>query len=573
MSTSPIKILITIILTSIVAACSASLPLTDSQTPVRLAITNRVSLAPDGYELVDLRADEAQLYVTDSANQLYVLDRNTLRTIRTVAVTGDQLTLVPEHHRLYVAPGHRYILDGGSPVITVFDTQTLAQVGALPGRFVSIDSLHDRIYTGDPLTLELEQAAPSQTQAAGIHLFDGKTLAELAVGPQPGIPVYNPARDELLIVAYTVYAADAQTLTVKQDLLPELADQEMRWCTGCAQAVAATVFSGSTTSGGAADYLLLEVDVEGGGKGSGLEASQRWLDARTLEPLTSGPALQETCGSQKQLRPAIHERIYRSLVYSRYQEVHNVLVEDPAGVHLRQVDGLQLVVVDAQTSTGIAALSSEQNLLLDLARGMPTPTGLWPAFCLMGAGATEAVANADRTLYGAAGTDLLQIESIEAFQADGDQTAPPWDGGLPQWTSSDVAEVTLQQSPNFAQDKTLYWAAVLNGQTGLGVWRSTDSGESWQPVWQGLDHLRVTQLDFSPNFAQDHTMWATANFALIADPLDAQKNGTASGDAVPETAIQKGRSLWKSTNRGDTWSLVATAADDAGLPREFPDRH
>ncbi|MCB0082636.1 MAG: hypothetical protein KDE47_16960, partial [Caldilineaceae bacterium] len=122
------------------------MPLTDLQSPTRLAITNRVSLAPDGYALVDLRADEAQVYVTDSANRLYILDRNALKTIRTVAATGDQLTLVPEHHRLYVAPGHRYILDGGSPVITVFDTQTLAQVGALPGRFVSIASLHDRIY-------------------------------------------------------------------------------------------------------------------------------------------------------------------------------------------------------------------------------------------------------------------------------------------------------------------------------------------------------------------------------------------------------------------------------------------
>ncbi|MCB0085667.1 MAG: hypothetical protein KDE47_32215, partial [Caldilineaceae bacterium] len=445
-------------------------------------------------------------------------------------------------------------------------TQTLAQVGALPGRFVSIDSLHDRIYTGDPLTLELEQAAPSQTQAAGIHLFDGKTLTELAVGTQPGIPVYNPVRNELLIVAYTVYTADVQTLTVKQDLLPELADQELRWCTGCAQAVAATVFSGSTTGGGAADSLLLELNVEGGGKGSGIESAARWVDARTLAPLPHGPALQETCGSQKWLRPAIDERIYRSLVYSRYQEIHNVLVEDLAGVHGRQVDGLALLYADAQTSTGIAALSSEQNLLLDLAGGTPTPTGLWPAFCLIGAGAPEAVASADRTIYGAAGTDLLQIESIEAVQADADQMAPRLDGGLPQWTSSDVAEVTLQQSPNFAQDKTLYWAAVINGQTGLGVWRSTDSGESWQPIWQGLDHLRVTQLGFSPNFAHDHTVWATADFALIADPLDAQKNGTASGDAVPETAIQKGRSLWKSTNRGDTWSLVATAADDAGLP-------
>jgi len=43
--------------------------------------------------------------------------------------------------------------------------------------------------------------------APGVRIIDATSLQTLATIPQAGTPVYNPARDELLIVAYTVYTA------------------------------------------------------------------------------------------------------------------------------------------------------------------------------------------------------------------------------------------------------------------------------------------------------------------------------------------------------------------------------
>ncbi|MEZ4657332.1 MAG: hypothetical protein R2911_07155 [Caldilineaceae bacterium] len=590
------RICITILLLSVLTACNPSLRMpTGIQSAPHLGVTSRVRLADDGYDLVDLRVDESRIYVTDSADQLHVLDRKSLAVMRTVAVNGGQLTLDRAHHRLFVAPGTRYISNDAAPRIAVIDTQTLDTVRTLPGRYVSVDAAHNRVYTGVPLTLEIEQAMAAQTAPDGVRLFDGDTLAEVAVGAQPGIPVYNPARNELLIVAYTVYSADAQTLATQRDLLPALADQELRWCTGCKQAVAAALFPNKD---GAADLLLLELGTAGGGKGAGIESTQRWLNARTLAPADYAPAVQQMCGSQRWLRPPVNGRVFRSIGYSRYLEIYNVRVEDLMGAELRQIDGLQLLYVDEQTSEGLAALSGIQNLRLDLVAG--TPLGLLPAFCLLG------VSEDKRILYGAAGGDLLQVEptgitaavavaplenasanisttispdpatpqellgldpaGVLYRSADGGQAWRRLEGGLPQWASADVARVTLEPSPDFAEDRPLFWAAVLNGGAGLGVWRSVDGGASWQPVWQGLDHLRVTQLEISPNFATDQTLWATADFARIADASAVQENGAASPDAAPPSAIETGRSLWRSTNRGESWSLVAVAADDAGLP-------
>lgn len=589
---------ILILLCGILAACNTALPpLPNSQFAPHLLVTNRVTLASNGDELVDLRADNARVYVTDSTDHLHVLARHGLAPLQTMAVNGGQLTLDDKHHRLYVAPGNRYMPDAELPHITIIDTQTLHTIGTLPGRYVSVDTVHNRIYTGSPLTLEIEQAPVTQPPPDGVRLYDGATLAELAVG-QPGIPVYNPARAELLIVAYTLYTADAQTLIRDRDLVPELAEQELRWCTGCERVDAATVLPANADG---TDLLLLESSTDGGGKGSGIASTPRWLNARTLAPIARAPAMQQMCGSQRVLRPAVDGRLYRSLAYSRYQEVYNVLVENLMGVALRQMDGLQLLYADDLSGEGIAALSGAQNLLIDMTTA--APSGLLPAFCLLGVDATAG------TLYGAAGGDLLKVaitseiesdtvansipdngpvnitisvlpnpdapqeqfgldaSSILYHSADGGQTWRRVAGGLPAWTPADSAMATLQPSPNFAADQTLFWAASINKRSGLGVWRSTDGGNSWRPVWRGLDHLRVAQLEISPNFATDHTLWAVADFALLAEPaFVSQINEAASGDAASEGTIQVGRSLWRSTNRGDAWELVATAADDAALP-------
>ncbi len=64
----------------------------------------------------------------------------------------------------------------------------------------------------------------------------------------------------------------------------------------------------------------------------------------------------------------------------------------------------------------------------------------------------------------------------------------------------------LAMSPNFANDHT-----VFAGIRGRGVYRTIDGGETWQPV--GLSDQVIGDLAISPNYAADHTIFAAAGLA------------------------------------------------------------
>lgn len=73
-------------------------------------------------------------------------------------------------------------------------------------------------------------------------------------------------------------------------------------------------------------------------------------------------------------------------------------------------------------------------------------------------------------------------------------------------------------------------SVVFVGTNGTGVFRSTDGGNSWVPVNNGIGNLYVTALAVSPNYAQDQTVFA----------------GTQSGW------------IFKTTNGGSTWSVAGS---------------
>src|SRR5690606_11340379 len=118
-------------------------------------------------------------------------------------------------------------------------------------------------------------------------------------------------RDALLIVAYTVYAADPATAQIREDLLPEISEQSLRWCNGCLMAVNAYVFP-------EANLALLDVLQNATGSGSGLAQPPVALDATTLaslgEPVTA-PPLQPTCSGQPLLQPRVDGRLFRWLTF------------------------------------------------------------------------------------------------------------------------------------------------------------------------------------------------------------------------------------------------------------------
>ena len=86
----------------------------------------------------------------------------------------------------------------------------------------------------------------------------------------------------------------------------------------------------------------------------------------------------------------------------------------------------------------------------------------------------------------------------------------------------------LAFSPSFVDDNTLYQA------TWDGLFRSTDRGDTWRNVFEGLEDAWIIRVVISPSYASDNTL-----FALARNPT---------GGAGP--------SLYRSTDRGDTWRQV-----------------
>ncbi len=90
-------------------------------------------------------------------------------------------------------------------------------------------------------------------------------------------------------------------------------------------------------------------------------------------------------------------------------------------------------------------------------------------------------------------------------------------------------------SPNYQADHTLLAGLTFGGRGGGGLYRSTDGGDTWQPTTRGLTDLEVSQIVFSPTFAQDQIIFLTTDY----------------------------RGLFRSTDGGDTWlPLADTYATD-----------
>ncbi len=91
------------------------------------------------------------------------------------------------------------------------------------------------------------------------------------------------------------------------------------------------------------------------------------------------------------------------------------------------------------------------------------------------------------------------------------------------------------------QNPDIIWAGAAGG----GVWRSTDAGRSWRAVWHDQDILNIGALAIDPN-----------NPAVIY---------CGTGEANLSADSYPGVGLYKSTDGGVTWSLLAPAST-TGLP-------
>ncbi len=539
----------------------------DANTGALPRIVTRARLAEPPAILRDLRYDgpSNRVFVTTSDDWLIVLDASEFREVARFAFGGD-LTLDAANRRLYAAPGESYVPEGESPIIHVVDADSLTEIGALEGgRFLSLDVEGRRIFTGSPLTSYGEESDQQD-----IAIYDLETLEEIGQIDQPGVPVYNPLRDELLVIAYTVYAVDPDNGDVRMDLLPHLQEQPFAWCNGCEMAEAAHVFD-------AEGLLVVERSKVATGAGAGIYPEPLYFDAATLQPLEEferRPPLQFSCGSQPLMLPPVEGRILRQPYFIRYLVYRNFTVHGLDGEEIAWRDGLFAPYVNPRTAQAYVT----QGYVLDLAS--LTPAGRMPEFCPL------AVDEAQGRIYGRAEGDLLVID-----ETGGTPLAPPptepdalpavsvldilispgypadptifvlleggrvyrteddglsWvriQGGLPL---HDNLTLTLSLSPNFAADRTIYAGGFVYDFQGEGVLRSTDAGDTWEPLWQGLEHLRVYDLRISPDFAANGRIHALARYQRIS-PWEA------------------GVSLWESTDRGLLWTQVMTAASESEL--------
>ena len=522
---------------------------------------------PLGIELLDMVIDHdaGRLYLSDNAGRVHVLDAADYHEITTLPGRG-LLTLDATNHRLYVAEDY-------GPEVTVLDTASLTVVGTIPeGGYVAVDSMGGRVFVGH----QIDYGGPRPGDS-GVRVFDANTLQQTATLPRSGIPTYNPVADEVYVLNYTAYAFDGQTFTPLGELTPDIGAQEMKWCNGCDKVTAIHVHPDH-------NVIVVELTTLSAGKGAGRYPAPRFFDATTRAPLeTPALTLEHTCWDVPVLTGPIDGRTYESERFSRYVSYANLIVRDATGQVETWMDGISagllnpvtrqayvprwpdILVLDLTTLTPLGHIASYCFHTLDPAhdrlyamRGAvltvltnrgAAPTPPPPAEPVMQLPSIDSIVLSpnfaiDRTIFVVGGGGIFR-------STDGGASWQQLHGGLPhdKYYEYYAPSISLAISPDFATDRTLFAGIFVSNSVGYGVYRSTDAGDTWQPMWQGLTHLRVNRVTVSPDFATDRTVVARSYYQNLL-----QWTG--------------GQSLFRSTNGGQTWEMIAsgTTSDGSDLP-------
>jgi photosystem II stability/assembly factor-like uncharacterized protein len=100
---------------------------------------------------------------------------------------------------------------------------------------------------------------------------------------------------------------------------------------------------------------------------------------------------------------------------------------------------------------------------------------------------------------------------------------------------------TWEFSPNYDTDPVIYVGTAASEKESLrGIYRSTDHGYTWENSSEGLIPKKrhyYTDIEFSPDFAEDQTIWLTGH-------------KTGLGRTEPFGG------MWQSTDGGNTWTEI-----------------
>jgi hypothetical protein len=260
-------------------------------------------------------------------------------------------------------------------------------------------------------------------------------------------------------------------------------------------------------------------------------------------------------------------RRYKNEMYDRYVVFTNLLVTDESGIPTTLRDGLRIDYVNERTGQGYLY----DGTVIDLAA--LTPIGRWPAACVFAVESDTGLLFGRRSnsLYViaargatpgapepalpevlpqqwpvrqivpspdyAADNTLLAVSGDNIYRStDGGQRWMRLQGGLPQGQGSNW---TVAFSPAYAGDQAIFAGGDRGDYWGEGVWRSQDGGNTWQAQWADLEHRRITNFYFSPDFGTNGAMVVQAKFFDVASGLN-------------------GDSYQQSLDGGVTWTLVVT---------------
>jgi hypothetical protein len=523
-----------------------------------------------GVELSDLAVEDAtqRLFVNDTAGRLYEISAGNL--------DGGALTL----GRTILAGSGDVLLDesGGSLLVAqaATDPTGVSVVGLADlsvgqvitgGNRVALDTKRGRALVG-------YQAAAYPQAAGEVQVWDLVSGSRVGALPQAGSPAYSPVRDEYYVAGYTCHVYSAETLAEQGSLTPDIDAQQCRGCTGQPAVWQAQVF---------VDRNALALEVSLSGKGGGISPMLRTFALDTLRPITHALTFLSTADGDYLALAPTQGVVYQNAHFSYYVSRANLvvwrassderlawrdglsfdLISPDGAVGLAERDGRWLAI-DTRTMTplgytpryGVHTYDQRRELYYCLqgsrlvvlrTRGGWPETSPGPLSARLGAHVRSVVCSpdyaADRTLF--AVTDRALYRS-----RDGGAGWELLRGGLPQLQWAGDSGIVVAVSPDYAHDRTVFAGGWDAGSRGLGVWRSTDGGDSWLPMWDGLAHLRVERLAISPDYARDG---AVAAYCQFADLLGAGW----------------GQSVFVSSDRGEHWALNAQTTDsyNAPLPR------
>ncbi len=204
---------------------------------------------------------------------------------------------------------------------------------------------------------------------------------------------------------------------------------------------------------------------------------------------------------------------------------------------------------------------------------------------------------------------LTLVASLKAF--GGSQGAYAQQDGRLTWLKlSDRKPAAMAFSPNFTEDR-LVLIGNSNKDNEFGIWRSTDGGETWVKSSDGIPEAKevnVYDIVFSPDFANDQTVFATMNKQRVtlgeatgalfrstdagltwvememtgfpsrgARPLQDMVSLSLSPNFTQDGimfAVVSAVGLYRSTDRGNTWQqLLAENANEIQVSPAFAEDH